>query len=559
MKTKTSFYYLLVLVSTLAVYACIPRTPVIEVTENISSNTTWKAGVIYLVKQWISVNAGLTIEPGAIIKFESGVYINVEDGIILAKGTEEKPITFTSAKDDSFGGDTNKDGKSTSPAAGDWDNIEIGGTNNASVFEFCKFYYGGQDSETLKLGGTSKVTVSNCLFAHNKGGGDTISYFYGVLNAYYAGPETKITNNIFYDNEVPLLINGSFDIEDSNMFHNPDNPAEINKYNGIFFDGYTYIEGQRTWTAREVPFVIYSYDLKIREGGSLTLGDTVILKFSEVGIDTEQPLKAQGKDTNSRIIFTSYRDDAHGGDTNGDGNSTSPAAGDWSNIDIGGTNNASVFEFCAFYYGGQDSDTLTLGGTSKVTVSNCLFAHNKGGGDTINYFYGVLNAYYAGPETKITNNIFYDNEVPLLINGSFDIDDSNIFHNPDNPAEINKYNGIFFDGYTYIEGQRTWSAREVPFVIYSYDLKIKEGSSFTLGDNVILKFSEVGLNYQGTDLKNYNGPDVMFTSYKDDVHGGDTNGDGNITSPADGDWRGIYNDVTNIYETWSNILYAESH
>ena len=90
MKTKTSFYYLLVLVSTLAVYACIPRTPVIEVTENISSNTTWKAGVIYLVKQWISVNAGLTIEPGAIIKFESGVYINVEDGIILSKGTEDK-------------------------------------------------------------------------------------------------------------------------------------------------------------------------------------------------------------------------------------------------------------------------------------------------------------------------------------------------------------------------------------------------------------------------------------------------------------------------------------
>jgi hypothetical protein len=54
-------------------------------------------------------------------------------------------------------------------------------------------------------------------------------------------------------------------------------------------------------------------------------------------------------------------------------------------------------------------------------------------------------------------------------------------------------------------------------------------------------------------LINYNGEGVFFTSFRDDSLKGDSNGDGDVTTPADGDWQGIY--YSGDYFSWPNILY----
>lgn len=72
------------------------------ITTNITSNTTWTAGNVYLLQGQIYVknNATLTIEPGTIIMGDkavqgSGLFIT-KGAKLMAVGTENAPIVFTS-------------------------------------------------------------------------------------------------------------------------------------------------------------------------------------------------------------------------------------------------------------------------------------------------------------------------------------------------------------------------------------------------------------------------------------------------------------------------------
>jgi len=85
----------------------------ISVSENISSNTTWETGKIYILESRIAVLSGatLTIQPGVIIKGEAGTGSNAtaliiaRGGKIDAQGTDVSPIIFTSISDNILPGE----------------------------------------------------------------------------------------------------------------------------------------------------------------------------------------------------------------------------------------------------------------------------------------------------------------------------------------------------------------------------------------------------------------------------------------------------------------------
>ncbi len=143
-----------------------------DVSGTISENTTWTlANSPYVVTGTVTVANGaiLTIEPGVQVKFNSYIGLYVEGGV-RADGTSGSEIIFTSIKDDNYGGDTNNDGSSSMPAAGDWYSIYFfDQSDDAScTMDHCIVNYGGGGSYATIFCDNASPTISNCLVNNSR-------------------------------------------------------------------------------------------------------------------------------------------------------------------------------------------------------------------------------------------------------------------------------------------------------------------------------------------------------------------------------------------------------
>lgn len=198
--------------------------PTTSVTGNITENTTWETGKVYILERRITVLSGvtLTIQPGVIIKGREGSEANAtalliaRGGKLMAEGTADFPIIFTSVADKILPGEVvspnlepNISGLwggllilGKAPVSAETEAMQIEGipasdlnglyggteaTDNSGVLKYISIRHGGanigegNEINGLTLGGVgSGTTIENIEIVSNDD--DGIEWFGGTVN-----------------------------------------------------------------------------------------------------------------------------------------------------------------------------------------------------------------------------------------------------------------------------------------------------------------------------------------------------------------------------------------
>jgi hypothetical protein len=192
-----------------------------------------------------------------------------------------------------------------------------------------------------------------------------------------------------------------------------------------------------TWTLANSPYVLDG-DVTVASGVTLTVEPGVVVKLngSSRTLTVNGTLNAVGT-SSSRIVFTSYQDDAAAGDTNGDGTATSGAAGQWSSLVFSGS--GSQLQYVDVRFGGAGSAPLNYGAV-KVSGANASLAIDHA---DISYSQqsGVLVGTQASAAATIANSTLTHNVDAVGVNGgTVSVSQSNLTDNSRDGLELNMAN-----------------------------------------------------------------------------------------------------------------------
>jgi parallel beta-helix repeat protein len=182
-----------------------------NVTSNITVNTTWTtAGSPYVIKNDIRISTGvtLTINPGVTVKFDDGYDLTVY-GALVADGTYDKPITFTSS--------------SGSPSYSSWDRIYFPATSNngSCVIDNCIFDYADRGIYADQVG----LEITNCSFGF---------CYYGT---FLALSDSNLLNITYEDMAECGLYSNNCDFTARKIYvNNSNNGVDVGNNKGVLQD-----------------------------------------------------------------------------------------------------------------------------------------------------------------------------------------------------------------------------------------------------------------------------------------------------------------------------------
>ena len=526
------------------------------------SGQTWAAGTYHVVGTLtINDNSSLTLEPGAVLKFNAGVGIDVY-GTLVSSGLEGQPVILTSVNDNLQGEQI--PGSNASPTAGDWRNIyAYGYSSNDGVLQLLQtqvLYGGGVNSPggaAVYGNACDSMSLTQTRVAQSAGHGlatDSVSPSLSgcTLEAnlghglFCTGSTPQLTDNFFIGNGGWGALLNSVALSDYSG-----NTGWYNGVNGLGLNGTLY--SSLSWNQPDpgFPFVLNGVNT-ISNNVTLTLpAGTLVKGGPQAQLFVNGSLVCTGTQ-GVPVLFVSLNDDSHGGDTNGDGPS-SGAPGDWQGIYLYGYSSnqgAGMLDWTTILHAGGSTGSqggLHAAYCDQATFVGCTFGECSASGLVIDACSPVVsgctlrdnagNGLYAGGggAPVIENNTANDN-------GGWGIRvlGMTLTSYSGNVGSGNGINGFGLAGV--LSSSQSWNQplQSFPFV-FTNQVTVNDNVTLSLPAGMLIKgMSQSQLMVHGTLLCAGTAQDpVRLVSFADDTSGGDTNGDGPSTG-SPGDWLGVY-------------------